>query len=122
MSLLLGEVLMPVSSRPGRRPDPGTRLLWQQRLEHFRRSGLTVADFCDREGLSVASFYAWKRRLATDSAPGPAPRFVPVRVVTPPVSAPVELLLPSGLVLRLAPGVDLAWLRQLLGLLDDTAC
>src|SRR5262245_51516613 len=113
---------MPVSSRPGRRPDPATRPLWQQRLERFRRSGLTVADFCQREHISVASFYAWKRRLATDPAPEPAPRFVPVRVVTPPASAPVELLLPSGLVLRLAPGVDLAWLRQLLGLLGEAPC
>jgi hypothetical protein len=113
---------MPVSSRPGRRPDPNTRQLWQQRLEHFRRSGLTVADFCDRQGISVASFYAWKRRLATGPAPAPAPRFVPVRVVTPPASAAVELLLPSGLVLRLAPGVDLAWLRQLLDLLGDAPC
>jgi hypothetical protein len=113
---------MPVSSRPGRRPDPDTRQRWQLRLEHFRHSGLTVADFCDRERISVASFYAWKRRLATDPAPEPAPRFVPVRVVTPPASAPVELLLPSGFVLRLAPGVDLAWLRQLLGLLGDAPC
>jgi hypothetical protein len=32
------------------------------------------------------------------------------------------LLLPSGLLLRLAPGVDLAWLRQLLGLLGDAPC
>jgi hypothetical protein len=113
---------MLVSSRPGRRPDPATRHLWQQRLQRFTHSGLTVAAFCDREGVSVASFYAWKRRLAADPAPQPPLRFVPVRVVTPPASAPVELLLPSGLVLRLAPGVDLAWLRQLLGLLGDESC
>jgi transposase len=113
---------MPISSRPGRRPDLATRHRWQQRLEHFRRSGLTVADFCDREGLSVASFYAWKRRLAADPGPEPVPRFVPVRIVTPPASAPVELILPSGLVLRLTPGVDLAWLRQLFGLLGDAPC
>jgi hypothetical protein len=91
-------------------------------LQRFPHSGLTVIAFCARERVSVASFYAWKRRLATDPAPEPAPRFVPVRVVTPPASATVELLLPSGLVLRLAPGVDLAWLRQLLGLLGDAPC
>ena len=83
---------------------------------------MTVADFCDREGLSVASFYTWKRRLAADPAPEPVPRFVPVRVVTPPATAPVELLLPCGLVLRLTPGVDLAWLRQLLDLLGGAPC
>jgi transposase len=115
---------MPSAARTGRRPDPATRQLWHQRLERFRRSGLTVPTFCDREGVSTASFYAWRRRLQHDLAP-PAPdtpRLVPVRLVTPPASAPVELLLPSGLVLRLSPDCDLAWLRQLLPLLGVAPC
>src|SRR5262245_31725848 len=109
------------SSRPCRRPDPATRLRWQQRLQRFRHSGLSVAYFCDREGISTASFYTWRRRLQQDPASPDAdtPRLVPVRVVTPPASAPVELLLPSGLVLRLPPDTDLAWLRQLLALLTE---
>src|SRR5262245_19301317 len=105
---------MPSSSaRPGRRPDPSTRQRWQQRLERFRHSGLTVPTFCDREGISPASFYAWRRRLRHDPTPpaASAPRLVPIRLVTPPAGAPVELLLPSGLVLRLSPETDLPWLR-----------
>src|SRR5262245_40380126 len=116
---------MPLSaSRPGRRPDPATRQRWQQRLDRFHRSGLTVPAFCDREGISPASFYAWRRRLQHDPAPAAAdePRLVPVRLVTPPASAPVELLLPSGVVLRLAPDTDLAWLRQLLPVLGVGPC
>ena len=116
---------MPSSaSRPGRRPDPSTRQRWQQRLDRFRRSGLTVPDFCDHEGISPASFYAWRRRLQTDPAPDIAdePRLVPVRLVTPPPSAPVELLLPSGVVVRLSPDTDPAWLRQLLPLLGVEPC
>jgi transposase-like protein len=115
---------MPSSPQPGRRPDPATRQRWQQCLERFRQSGLTVPAFCDREGVSAASFYAWRRRLRHDpapSAPG-APRLVPVRLVTPPASAPLELLLPAGLVLRLPPDTDLAWLRQLLALLGVAPC
>src|ERR1700758_1444157 len=111
---------MPSSaSRPGRRPDPTTHRLWQQRLGRFRKSGLAVADFCEREGISTASFYTWRRRLQADAAPNTAdePRLVPVRLVAPPPSAPVELLLPSGMVLRLSPDTDLAWLRQLLPVL-----
>jgi transposase len=55
---------MPSSaSRPGRRPNPGTRERWHQRLQRFGRSGLSVPDFCDREGISPASLYAWRRRL-----------------------------------------------------------
>jgi hypothetical protein len=115
---------MPSFLRPGRRPDPATQQLWQQRLQRFRDSGLSVIAFCDREGVSTAAFYAWRRRLRLDLAP-PAPdttRLVPVRLVTPPASAPVELLLPSGLVLRLSPDCDLAWLRQLLPLLGVEPC
>jgi transposase-like protein len=116
---------MPSSApRPGRRPDPSTRQRWQQRLERFRHSGLTVPAFCDREGISAASFYAWRRRLQHDTA-APAddmPRLVPVHLVTPPASAPVELLLPSGCVLRLSPDCDVAWLRQLLPVLGVEPC
>ncbi len=116
---------MPSSaSRPGRRPDPSARRLWQERLERFRHSGLTTSAFCDREGISPASFYAWRRRLLHDPTPpdSDTPRLVPVRLVTPPVSAPVELLLPSGCVLRLSPYCDLTWLRQLLPVLGVAPC
>jgi hypothetical protein len=116
---------MPSSaSRPGRRPDPATHHRWQQRLHRFRKSGLAVADFCEGEGISTASFYAWRRRLQADMAPDTLdePRLVPVRLVTPPPSAPVELLLPSGCVLRLPPDTDLTWLRQLLPLLGVVPC
>jgi len=112
---------MPSSaSRSGRCPDPATHRLWQQRLARFRKSGLAVAHFCEREGISTASFYAWRRRLQADTAT--EPRLVPVRLVTPPPSAPVELLLPSGVVVRLSPDIDPAWLRQLLPLLGVTPC
>ena len=102
-----------------RTADPATRHLWQQRLQRFSRSGLTVAAFCDCEGISAASFYAWRRRLRGD-APADT-HFVPVRLVAPP-SAPAELLLPSGCVLRLSPDCDLAWVRQLLAALGVPPC
>jgi hypothetical protein len=39
---------------------------WQTRMGRFARSGLTVARFCEQEGVSTASFYGWRRRLADD--------------------------------------------------------
>ena len=81
--------------------NAATHRLWHQRLERFARSGLSIAAFCRREGVSQPSFYSWRRRLGEGS-----PRFLPVRVV-PPATAPVELLLPSGCVLRLSPGCEL---------------
>lgn len=42
--------------------------VWRERLQRFKQSGLTVANFCQREGISVPSFYEWRRRLAEVSA------------------------------------------------------
>jgi hypothetical protein len=32
---------------------------WGAVLERFKQSGLSVAQFCEREGLGTASFYRW---------------------------------------------------------------
>jgi hypothetical protein len=115
---------MPSAPQPGRRPDPATRRRWQQRLDRFRTSGLTVADFCERESISTASFYAWRRRFQACPVPSDddLPRLVPVHVVPAPANAPVELVLPSGCVLRIFPDCDLGWLRQLLPQLGVGPC
>jgi hypothetical protein len=46
---------------------------WRQRLERFGRSGLPVTRFCAGEGVSVASFYLWRKKLAVEKheAQGP---------------------------------------------------
>jgi len=36
---------------------------WQEIVDRQVRSGLPVAEFCQREGLSVASFYGWRSKL-----------------------------------------------------------
>jgi hypothetical protein len=110
-------------------PTPGsraaTRQTWAQRLERFALSGLTPAQFCTNEGVSLPSFYSWKRRLATaaardtaDDAPGP--RLLPVRLTAP--NTTVELVLPTGTVVRLLPGCDLAFVRSLIHALGETPC
>ena len=37
--------------------------LWTERFERFRSSQVTVAEFCRRESVSVATFYRWKEQL-----------------------------------------------------------
>jgi transposase len=115
-----------VSSRPGRRPDPTLRALWDQRLRRFDHSDQSAADFCSEQGLSLPSFYAWRRRLRGSGPPdAPAanadgPRFLPITLL--PAAAAIELVLPTGTVLRVTPGCDLAFLRSLVASLGGVSC
>ena len=105
------------------------RQAWVERLARFPLSGLTPAQFCAHEGVSLASFYAWKRRLAAAEAPADGlarpdtdhgPRLLPVRLAAP--HHAIELVLPGGTVLRLGPGCDLAFVRALLDALGAPPC
>lgn len=42
--------------------------LWRERMGRFEEADLAVADFCGFEGVSLASFYAWKRRLGSPAS------------------------------------------------------
>jgi len=44
--------------------QPARIQLWLDRLNRQAASTLTVAEFCQREAVSVPSFYQWKRRLS----------------------------------------------------------
>jgi hypothetical protein len=114
------------SSSPGRRSDPGVGARWQEQLQRFEQSGLSVADFCAQHGLGLRSFYAWRRRLRgqppTSDQPQPAPHFLPVQVSPVAAAAPVELVLPHGLVLRLSPGCDLDLVRSVVESLGGASC
>jgi hypothetical protein len=53
-----------------RSSDSAKAAQWRKRLERFGSSSVSVARFCRREGVSVASFYHWRKKLAagTDSS------------------------------------------------------
>jgi hypothetical protein len=88
-----------------RRSDAGADAEWRKRFERFRRSGLTVARFCDGERVSVASFYYWRKKLGqkasrrrTGSGPGVFRRVavVPVPPAMAPASSRILIQLPCG--------------------------
>jgi hypothetical protein len=93
-----------------RSSDPAKAALWRKRLERFDSSRVSLARFCQREGVSVASFYLWRKKLAagTDS---PATRrevasqpcaFQPLAVV--PTSPAIAVHLPGGVRLEVPAG------------------
>jgi hypothetical protein len=61
--------------------DPKLDRTWRQRIQRQSVSGLSIAAFCRREGLSARLFYAWTGRLKARSLPAPAepPLFVAVQ-------------------------------------------
>src|SRR5262245_12490325 len=43
--------------------DPAKERYWRRLLRQSRRSGLTARDFCAEQGISVPSFYFWRREI-----------------------------------------------------------
>jgi hypothetical protein len=87
-----------------RGPDLARRELWRRRLREFERGTATVGEFCRREGVSLAAFYQWRRKLAAAaSEPNtvraveqvPALSFLPVEI-TGGARSVIEVLLPNG--------------------------
>ena len=92
---------------------PAPREMWSERLRRYAKSGLTVAAFCERERVSVASFYYWRRKFpaaAGTSGGGPGRNlgrgpqkrdFVPIAIRN---SAAIKMRLPNGAQLWLPAG------------------
>ena len=116
-------VVAPTDAPRSPRSRDAVRLPWAERLARFPDSGLSPAQFYAREGVSLATFYAWKRRLASadsSSDAGSGPRLLSVCLATPDTA--VELVLPCGAVVRLLPGSDLAFVRALVQALGEQSC
>ena len=90
---------------------------WAERIAAQRRSGLSVKQFCQEQGLTEYSFYAWRKRLQEK---GPV-RFALVERSTRrqerTAEAALELVLATGERLRIGTGVDTATLRAVLDVL-----
>lgn len=76
---------------------------WRELLERQAQSELTVRDFCEFEGVSTASFYNWRRRLAERLDDAPA--FVPINVVQPETDSFVEIVLSDAMTIRVPEGM-----------------
>lgn len=104
--------------------DPELERRWRDLIARWERSDLTVRDFCADHRVSEPSFYGWRRELAArDRQKGPpappVPTFVPVRVVPPAV---IEVVLPTGVVVRAPLGTDPAAVARLVAALGATPC
>lgn len=53
---------------------------WRFVLSEHSRSGRSVREFCRQEDVSEASFYQWRKKLASTLQPA-SPDFLPIKVV-----------------------------------------
>lgn len=90
---------------------------WRELVEGQARSGVSVAAFCAGEGVSAASFYQWRTRLAGTGVPADGaasvtrrsevsavPAFVDLGGLASAGRLELRLELGGGLVLQLARG------------------
>ena len=112
-----------------------TEQRWRKRVEQWKNSGLSAAEFAQQAGLNRHTLQNWHWRLNSKhkdpshsagriaKAP-PRPAFVQVALTMPEVSAepcgpaePLELVLSGGLLLRIPPRFDPDALRRVLATL-----
>jgi transposase len=132
---------MPAKRR--RRRDPAKENLWRGAIRRHHESGLSVRDFCEREGLKDGDFTRWRRELerrdrekapplpnsASKESTGPPapPVFLPVHVVdadrVPSRPAPpIEIVLDGGPTVRVPTGFDPRTLGDILTVLGAHRC
>ena len=103
-------------------PDKKKEAYWRRQFSEHRSSGKSIAEFCRQRRIALHQFYWWKRRLslldgqdeqgqAAENEPG----FVPVRLPAFSFSVGlIEVVHPSGCVVRIPPGFDTDSLRRVL--------
>jgi hypothetical protein len=82
---------------------------WAERIDRFRTADMTVAQFCNAEGVTQAAYYYWRRKILGNpkvtgkKLPAVTRRFVPVALADPSPSKPATVMaveLPGGVRIR----------------------
>lgn len=86
---------------------------WRTRIGRWRRSGLSVAEFCRQEQVSQPSFFSWRKRLSpqlvntnrrsrrTSVRRDRRPGFVQLPAARWPGSEEIRIALPGGAIVTL---------------------
>src|SRR5262245_57344801 len=103
-------------ARSGWASSRGREQFWRERVQRQPSDGQSVREFCVDAGLSLPSFYWWRRelRFRDSRRAGHRPRFVPVRVTA--AASVLEVVLGVG------GGFDAAHLCAVVAALEATPC
>ncbi len=83
-----------------------TREQWQQLIQDWQASGMSIASFCSRQDLTESNFYYWRKILQPESEPTQteAPTWIAISDESDndiQQTWQMELSLPGGAVLRI---------------------
>jgi len=99
---------------------------WQKIIREASRSSLSIREFCHQRRLKERQFYLWQRRLKdarADKMTGHGqPTFALVSEDPGELASGIELVLRSGVRIRIGRGVDEATLRTVLATADPKPC
>lgn len=94
-----------------------TRETWAARVREWKRSGLTAADYAEREGLNPRTLSWWSSELGRSTLAIARPPVVEVMLAQRSASG-LELILPSGMKIAVPVDFDEATLGRLLTVLE----
>ena len=109
------------------------RRFWQRLFTSWRKSDLTVRDFCETQGVSEASFYTWRKKLSLASGRNRKSTVTTSRGFRTEVSPPdfievalpdrssgrLELRLPAGGTLSFPPEIERQSLHEILTVFQE---
>lgn len=109
------------------RIDSAKHAWWQEIVEQWKASGLSLRGFCAREKIGRSHLFWWKQRLtgkAKTASVKPEPAFVPVTIIDPPAAtgAGIDIHLASGHHLRVRGDCDGRLLAEVIALLEGRSC
>ncbi|MBN2473938.1 MAG: hypothetical protein JXB62_04990 [Pirellulales bacterium] len=93
---------------------------WRELIGRQQGSGQSIKAFCVEEGVSEASFFAWRAELSKRDREEVS-EFAPVQLLTSRRGC-VEILLSDPPRVRVEPGFDLQTLRDVLAILEKRSC
>lgn len=87
------------------------RSFWQGHLVQWQASGLSQVAYCRQQGLKVAQFGYWKKRLLAGQPPDTASAagFIPLQMAS--AGATLTIVLNNSLRVEVHPGFDPVTLR-----------
>jgi transposase len=98
-----------------------TRETWAARVREWKRSGLTAADYAEREGFNASTLTWWSSRLGPSALVPRTPPVLEVVMSTRPGQArSLEVVLESGVRVAVPIGFDEPTLRRLLSVLEGS--